>query len=74
LQNTDAHREVLDRLSADLIAGRRTLPARRLRGPADSLPFLLARLLRVVDQLVHGAAAPAATITKTKGVRPSLRA
>jgi hypothetical protein len=26
LQSTDAHRELLDRLSADLIAGRRTLP------------------------------------------------
>jgi hypothetical protein len=26
LQNTDAHRELLRRLSADLIAGRRTLP------------------------------------------------
>jgi hypothetical protein len=26
LQNTDAHRELLDRLSADLTAGRRTLP------------------------------------------------
>jgi hypothetical protein len=26
LQSTDAHRELLDRFSADLIAGRRTLP------------------------------------------------
>jgi hypothetical protein len=26
LQNTDAHRELLDRLSADLIAGHRTMP------------------------------------------------
>jgi hypothetical protein len=26
LQNTDAHRELLERLSADLSAGRRTLP------------------------------------------------
>jgi hypothetical protein len=58
LQNTDAHRELLDRLSADLIAGRRSLPkaadlladfSRRRtgsRGPAGRLllhPVLPAR-------------------------------